>query len=229
MKVGRNSNVELSPLRASEQCGIAEVSLEDDIKRVEIVREAIGGNIKLCVDANGAWDVPTAVKMGNRMEASDIHWFEEPIWPDDVAGSKEVAEKLTIPIAGYETCSYGIVDFQKYINQRAIHFVQPDIAWSGGLTECLKIAHLAQASNLPVAPHIHGSAVAVAAGLHFLGAIRNGSMAETVFPAHPLMTDLVKDPLIFDPHTGDIILSERAGLGIELNMDVVERYRKNDY
>jgi L-alanine-DL-glutamate epimerase-like enolase superfamily enzyme len=54
-------------------------------------------------------------------------------------------------------------------------------------------------------------------------------MAETVFPAHPLMTDLVKDPLIFDPHTGDIILSERAGLGIELNMDVVERYRKNDY
>ena len=80
-----------------------------------------------------------------------------------------------------------------------------------------------------MAPHIHGSAVAVAAGLHFLGAIRNGSMAETVFPAHPLMTDLVKDPLIFDPHTGDIILSERAGLGIELNMDVVERYRKNDY
>ena len=229
MKVGRNSGVELSPLRASEECGIAEVTLDEDIQRVALVRQTIGPDIKLCVDANGAWDVATAVKMGQRMEPFDVYWYEEPVWPDDLLGSKEVAQKVSIPVAGYETCSYGLVDFQRYISHRAVHFVQPDVAWSGGLTECLKIAHIAQAANLPVAPHIHGSAVAVAAGLHLLGAIRNGSMAETVFPAHPLMTELVKEPLTIEKDTGDIILSEKPGLGIELNLDVVERYRTTGY
>jgi len=76
-----------------------------------------------------------------------------------------------------------------------------------------------------VAPHIHGSAVAVAAGLHYLGAIRNGSMAETVFPAHPLMTDLVQDPLTVCSKTGEIELPETPGLGIELNEKVVNRYK----
>ena len=229
MKVGRNSGVELSPLRASEECGIAEVTLDEDIQRVALVRQTIGPDIKLCVDANGAWDVATAVKMGQRMEPFDVYWYEEPVWPDDLIGSREVAQKVSIPVAGYETCSYGLVDFQRYISHRAVHFVQPDVAWSGGLTECLKIAHIAQAANLPVAPHIHGSAVAVAAGLHLLGAIRNGSMAETVFPAHPLMTELVKEPLTIEKDTGDIILSEKPGLGIELNLDVVERYRTTGY
>ncbi|MGD2140593.1 MAG: mandelate racemase/muconate lactonizing enzyme family protein [Burkholderiales bacterium] len=225
MKVGRNSNIEMSALRASSERGVAEVSLAEDIRRVAAVREAIGPDIRLAVDANGAWDVATAVKMGRAMEPYDIYWYEEPVWPDDVDGSREVAEKTSIAIAGYETCSYGIVDFARYISARAVHFVQPDVAWAGGLTESLKVAHLAQAANLPIAPHIHGSAVAVAAGLHLLGAVRNGSMAETVFPAHELMTQLVKEPLSLDPATGEIELSERPGLGIELNQDTVERFR----
>jgi len=225
MKVGRNSHVELSALRASSERGVAEVSFAEDLERVAAVRKAIGPEIRLAVDANGAWDVATAVKMGRAMEPYDIYWFEEPVWPDDVAGSREVAEKTAIAIAGYETCSYGIVDFARYISARAVHFVQPDVAWAGGLTESLKIAHLAQAANLPIAPHIHGSAVAVAAGLHFLGAVRNGSMAETVFPAHELMTDLVREPLTLDPETGEIELSERPGLGVELDSKTVQRFR----
>ena len=105
-----------------------------------------------------------------------------------------------------------------------MHFVQPDVAWAGGLTETLKIAYMAQAANLPIAPHIHGSAVAVAAAVHLLGAVRNGSMAETVFPAHALMNELVKEPLLVDKK-GDITLSERPGLGIELDPKVVKKYR----
>jgi L-alanine-DL-glutamate epimerase-like enolase superfamily enzyme len=175
------------------------------------------------VDANGAWDVPTAVRMGRAMEPFDIYWYEEPVSPDDVSGSAEVAAKLTIAVAGYETCSYGIVDFNEYIKARAVHFLQPDVAWAGGLTESLKIAHMGQAANLPIAPHIHGSAVAVAAGVHLLGAIRNGSMAETVFPAHPLMNDLVTEPLSVD-RNGEICLSEMPGMGIQLNANVLKKY-----
>jgi L-alanine-DL-glutamate epimerase-like enolase superfamily enzyme len=225
MKVGRNSAIEMSALRASAERGVAEVSLAQDLERVTAVRKAIGPDIRLMVDANGAWDVATAVKMGRAMEEQDIYWFEEPVWPDDVAGSAEVAAKVAIPIAGYETCSYGMVDFNDYIRARAVHFVQPDVAWAGGLTETLKIAHMAQAAHLPVAPHIHGSAVAVACALHLLGAVRNGSMAETVFPAHALMTELVKEPYTFDARTGEIELPDRPGLGVELDTKTLMKYR----
>jgi len=224
LKVGRNSGIEGSPLRAMADRGVCEVSLAEDLARVRAVREAIGPDVRLMVDANGAWDVPTAVRMGRLLEELDVYWFEEPVWPDDLAGSAEVASKVAIPIAGYETCSYGTVSFRDYIAARAVHFVQPDVAWAGGLTETLKIAHLAQAANLPLAPHIHGSAVGVAAAAHLLGAVRNGSMAEMVFPAHPLMGDLVREPLVVDG-TGEIDLGERPGLGIELDPDAVKRYR----
>ncbi len=224
MKVGRNAGIELSPLRVMDNRGRCEVTLAQDIERVAAVRQAIGPDIKLMVDANGAWDVATAVKMGRAMEPYDIYWYEEPVWPDDVAGSVEVASKVAIAIAGYETCSYGIVDFNTYIGARAVHFVQPDVAWAGGLTEALKIAHMAQAANMPIAPHIHGSAVAVAAAVHLLGAVRNASMAETVFPAHALMTDLVREPLSVNSN-GDIELSDRPGLGVELAPEVLERVR----
>ena len=224
MKVGRNSGIEGSPLRAMADRGVCEVSLAEDLERVRAVREAVGAEIRLMVDANGAWDVPTAVKMGRAMEPFDIYWYEEPVSPDDLAGSAQVAEKVMIPVAGYETCTYGKVGFRDYIAAKAIHFVQPDVAWCGGLTESLKIAHLAQVWNLPLAPHIHGSAVAVAAAAHLLGAVANASMAEMVFPAHPLMSELVREPLLVD-RTGHIELTERPGLGLELDPKVVAKYR----
>jgi L-alanine-DL-glutamate epimerase-like enolase superfamily enzyme len=224
MKVGRNSEIEGSPLRAMAHRGVAEVSLREDLDRVKAVRETIGPEVRLAVDANGAWDVPTAVKMGRALEPQDLYWFEEPVSPDDLAGSAEVARKLAVPVAGYETCSYGKVSFRDYILARAVHFVQPDVAWAGGLTESLKIAHLAQAWNLPLAPHIHGSAIAVAAALHLLGAVSNASLAEMVFPAHPLMSELVREPLLVDG-TGHIELPERPGLGMELDPRVVSKYR----
>ena len=223
MKVGRNSDIEGSPLRAMAHRGVCEVSLVEDLARVRAVRETIGSEVRLMVDANGAWDVPTAVKMGRAMEPFDIYWYEEPVSPDDLAGSADVAAKVTIPVAGYETCTYGKVGFRDYIAARAVHFVQPDVAWCGGLTEGLKIAHLAQAWNLPLALHIHGSAIAVAAAVHLLGAVANASMAEMVFPAHPLMADLVREPLVVD-RTGNIELSDRPGLGVELDAQVVAKY-----
>lgn len=224
MKVGRNSGIEGSTLRAMAHRGVCEVSLAEDLARVRAVRQAIGPDVRLMIDANGAWDVPTAVKMGRACEPSDIYWYEEPVSPDDLAGSAEVARKTIIPVAGYETCSYGRVAFRDYMSARAVHFVQPDVAWAGGLTEALKIAHMAQASNLPFAPHIHGSAVAVAAAVHMLGAVPNASMAEMVFPAHALMAELVKEPLVVDSQ-GNIALNDRPGLGLELDPKVVAKYR----
>ncbi len=224
IKVGRSSLVGFNPLRVMEHRGICETSLKEDLERIKVARETLGDDILLMVDANYAWDVPTAIKMGRKMEKYDIYWFEEPVSPDDVNGSAQVASALDIPIAGYETCSYGRYSFRDYIEKRAIFFVQPDIAWSGGISECLKIAHLASAFDLPVAPHIHGSAVSVAASLHFMGAIPNASLAETVFPSHPLMEELVRNPFKVD-RDGFITIPDSPGLGVELNPDVVKKYR----
>jgi L-alanine-DL-glutamate epimerase-like enolase superfamily enzyme len=226
MKVGRNSSLRggFNPLRAMSERGVCEVSLEEDLERVEVVRKVVGKDALLMIDANGAWDVPTAIQMGHKFETYDIYWFEEPVSPDDIEGSARVAASVDIPIAGYETCSYGRFTFKQYIAARAVHFVQPDIAWSGGLTECIKIAHMASAWNLPVAPHIHGSAVAVAAGLHYLAAIPNGTLAEIVYPAHPLIGDLVGH--VFDVNQeGEVRLPDKPGLGIELNPKIIEKYR----
>ncbi len=223
MKVGRNSEIEGSPLRAMVHRGVCEVTLHEDLARVQAVRKMVGPEVRVMIDANGAWDVGTAVKMGRAFEPFDIYWYEEPVCPDDLAGSAEVASKVAIPIAGYETCSYGRVSFRDYITARAVHFVQPDVAWAGGLTESLKIAHMAQAWNLPFAPHIHGSAVAVAAAAHLIGAVPNASMAEMVFPAHPLMAELVKEPLVVNSR-GFITLTDRPGLGLELDPGVVTKY-----
>jgi L-alanine-DL-glutamate epimerase-like enolase superfamily enzyme len=224
MKVGRNSDVEGSPLRAMAHRGVCEVRLAGDLERVRAVRGAVGPDVRVMIDANGAWDVPTAVAMGRALEPQDLYWYEEPVCPDDVRGSADVAAKVAIPVAGYETCTYGRIGFRDYIHAGAVHFVQPDVAWAGGLTECLKIAHMAQAWHLPLAPHIHGSAVAVAAAVHLLGAVPNASMAEMVFPAHPLMAELVQEPLVVD-RTGHIELSDRPGLGVTLDPKVVAKYR----
>lgn len=224
MKVGRNSAVEGSPLREMAHRGVAEVSVAGDLARVRAVRDAVGPDVRLMVDANGAFDVPTAVRMGRAMEPLDVYWYEEPVSPDDPGGSARVAAQVAIPVAGYETCSYGRWAFRDYITIGAVHVVQPDVAWAGGLTESLKVAALAQAWNLPLAPHIHGSAVAVAAAVHLLGALPNGSLAEMVFPAHPLMAELAREPLVVDGR-GEIELPDRPGLGIDLDPKVVSRYR----
>ena len=227
MKVGRNSDIEGSPLRAMADRGVCEVSLREDLERVRTVREAIGPDVRLMVDANGAWDVPTAVKMGRAMEPLDIYWLEEPVCPDDLAGSAEVARKIAIPVAGYETCTYGKVGIRDYIAAKAIHFVQFDVAWAGGFTEGLKIAHMAQAWHLPVALHIFGSAIAVAASVHLMGAIPNASMAEVSMRPQPLRNELVKEPMTVDS-TGHIELTDRPGLGMELIPSAVKKYRADN-
>ena len=142
MKVGRNSDIEGSPLRAMAHRGVCEVSLAEDLARVRAVRGAIGPDVRLMVDVNGAWDVPTAVKMGQAHGAARrllVRGAGLSGRPARAAPRWRGSSPCRSP--GYETCTYGRVGFRDYIAARAIHFVQPDVAWAGGLTESLKIAH----------------------------------------------------------------------------------------
>ena len=109
-----------------------------DEQNVAAVRKAIGDDILLCVDANLAYDVGTAIEVGRRMEAYDLFWFEEPISRDDVAGYVEIKRALGMRIAGCEGLQ-GRWAFREFIQQRAVDIVQPDIAIVGGFTEARKV------------------------------------------------------------------------------------------
>ena len=127
---------------------------------------AIGDDILLCVDANLAYDVGTAIEVGRRMEAYDLFWYEEPTSRDDVAGYVEIKRALGMRIAGCEG-SQGRWAFREFIQRRAVDIVQPDIAIVGGFTEARKVVAMASANYIPVVPHMWGAVVGLAATLHW--------------------------------------------------------------
>jgi L-alanine-DL-glutamate epimerase-like enolase superfamily enzyme len=124
-----------------------------DIKRIELVRKAVGQGIMLAIDGNGKWDLPTCARFCREAEMFDIFWFEEPMWYDDVRGHSELAKMTSIPVALGEQL-YHSDAFQSFIDADAVHYVQPDVTRLGGVTEFLTVADAALARRLPVAPHI---------------------------------------------------------------------------
>ena len=102
--------------------------------------------------------------------------------------------------------------------------VQPDVTWSGGITECRRIAALAAAYRLPCNPHVFSSAVSLVANLHFIAALPNGALLEFDRNHNPLREELFEEPIEIDKR-GIVALPERPGLGVTLNMHTVERYQ----
>ena len=149
---------------------------EEDIARVAAVRRALGPQAKLMVDVNCAWSPAFAIEMGRALEPYKLYWIEEPVATDDIDGSARVADALATPIAGYET-EIGLYGFRELITRGAVDIVQPDIAWAGGFSECRRIAALAQAHHLMVAPHAFASAVTAGrlAAFHRLDPERAGA------------------------------------------------------
>jgi len=124
----------------------------DDVARIAAVRAAIDRRVRLMVDANGRWDLPTAIRFGRRLEAFDVFWFEEPMGFDDVSGHAALARAMATPIALGEQ-QYSLDAFRAFVASRAVHYVQPDATRVGGITGWLQVADLAMAYRLPVVAH----------------------------------------------------------------------------
>jgi L-alanine-DL-glutamate epimerase-like enolase superfamily enzyme len=223
MKIGRNPSTQTHLRHLAANAQTCEVEPEEDIARVAAVRRALGPQAKLMVDVNCAWSPAFAIEMGRALEPYKLYWIEEPVATDDIDGSARVADALATPIAGYET-EIGLYGFRELITRGAVDIVQPDIAWTGGFSEGRRIAALAQAHHLMVAPHAFGGAVLLAASLHFAASIPNGLVLEFDQNPNGLRDELLKEPLRTDGD-GMIRLPERPGLGIELDPTAVERYR----
>ena len=223
IKVGRQPTALLNPLADMPAPDYATVTFEEDVARVQAARKVIGPNVKLAIDANNAWTPSLALKFMHAVEDQDIYWLEEPVATEDLNGSALLAHQLITPVAGYET-ETGLPGFRELITRQAVDIVQPDVIWSGGITECRKIAAFAQAYGLPVIPHVFSSAVSSIANMHFIASLANGSWLEWDQNPNALRTDLFEEPLMLDAR-GCVRLPERPGLGVKLNQATIDRYR----
>jgi len=223
IKVGRNPEVMTNLLHDMPEPGYATGSLEEDVERVRLVRQAIGPRVGLAIDANNAWTPSIALKFMREVEPFDIQWLEEPVATDDIEGSALVAHRLDTPVAGYET-ETGLPGFRELIARRAVDIVQPDAIWTGGITECRKVGALAQAYGLPVIPHVFSSAVSTIANMHLIASLPNAGLLEFDQNINPLRSELFEEPI--EPAAdGTVKLPERPGLGVSLNQTTIERYR----
>ncbi|RZI72599.1 MAG: mandelate racemase/muconate lactonizing enzyme family protein [Variovorax sp.] len=127
-------------------------TVERDLRRLRSVREAIGPDVTLAIDGNGKWDLATCQRFCRGAEHSDVFWFEEPTWYDDVKGHAALARATSIPVALGEQL-YTADAFSEFFAQQAIHWVQPDVTRMAGLTEVLQVCATAHSFRLPVAPH----------------------------------------------------------------------------
>ncbi len=128
-------------------------SPREDLRRVEAVRHALGPAVRIMTDANGRWSLPQAIQTAGRLVDFDVAWIEEPIFFDDVAGHRRLAETIATPIALGEQL-YVASQFRDFIQAGAVHYVQPDVVRLAGITEFWQVADLAHCHSLPVVPHV---------------------------------------------------------------------------
>ncbi len=196
-------------------------SIENTLRRVAAARRGIGDNVELMVDAHGSLDVSTAIRLARELEPYDIAWFEEPISPDDHPGLAEVRRSTVIPIATGER-EFTRFDFEDLFNHRALDIAQPDVARAGGLTEIRRIAAMASAKGIRLAPHAWGSGVLFAASLHVAMSAPNCHILEVSQGYMPMMNDLFNEP--YDIRDGTVYAPQTPGLGFTLRDDVFDRF-----
>ena len=207
--------------------------LEDDIHVIEAVAGAIGDSgAQLMVDTNHAYGRSEALQLGRVLERLGVRWYEEPVAPEDMEGYRWLRDRLDIAIAGGEN-EHSPYGFCQLFRHHAVDIAQPDIGSCGGFTAVRDIVALAQANGVFVNPHVWGSAVAQAASLQLMAALpvvhHSLFHAEPLFEYdqsdHPFRQELIADP--WQMSAGIIRIEDKPGLGIDVNLDVVDRYRTN--
>ncbi len=206
------------------------LGVPDDVKRVAALREAIGNDLYLMVDANKAYNVSTAIDMGNRLADLDIHWFEEPVLANDVDGYLAVQAGQPLTVAGGEVW-YNRFEARDFLARRALGIAQPDVRFIGGISEFRHVASMANAMGIQVNPHVWGSAIMIAASLALTSTFPPCPYARVPRPfaqepvmefdqtPNPIRNDLAS--LCFEQSEGYVEVPTGPGLGIEIDESVL--------
>ena len=207
------------------------ISPASDEARCALARELLGDDMLIMVDANGNYTVDLTLESMTRITPHGIHFYEEPLPPQDVLGYRELGRRGTIPVATGEAL-YTVHDFARLVHPRAADILQPDLTLCGGFDQAKGIAMLCQIHNLRYSPHCWGGAVGLAAAIHFLAALPDYPHSDHLPTPRLLEYDVgdnpLRDELLTQPLTalnGEIAVPVGPGLGIDLNPEIVERYR----
>lgn len=174
----------------------------EDLRRVAAVREHIGPDVPLMVDANQQWDRATALRMGRKLEQFDLVWIEEPLDAYDAEGHAELALALDTPIATGEMLA-SVAEHERLIATRACDIIQPDAPRVGGITQFLRLATLADQAGLDLAPHF-----AMEIHLHLAAAYPREPWVEHFDWLDPLFNERL------ETREGRMIVPDRPGLGV---------------
>jgi L-rhamnonate dehydratase len=191
----------------------------EDAARVRVVREAVGEDIELIIDANYMFGYPEALDLCKRIEPYRIKWFEEPVYGNDARLLASLRQHTSIPIAAGQNEGHKW-RMRELLLQEAVDILQPNVLFVGGYTEALKVAGMAQAFNIPVAngggwPHLNA---------HLIAGVANGYRVEFHVPIWAASEQIYRDP--FKPVRGTVTLPDAPGLGLEPNEAVLAETRE---
>jgi D-galactarolactone cycloisomerase len=204
--------------------------VEEDVRCVRAVREAIGPDVLLAMDANEAYGAGDALRLARRVADCDLAWFEEPIPYADLAGYLQIRDAGLVPLAAGES-EMERRGFYALCREKAVDILQPDLGGCGGISEAWHLAHLAALAGVAVYPHAFGTAVLLHATLQYCAALPAMTVGAYVGPPlleydrtpNPLREALAREPVQRD---GDLLAIPRGpGLGLEIDRAALERYR----
>jgi L-alanine-DL-glutamate epimerase-like enolase superfamily enzyme len=185
------------------------------------IREAVGDSADILFGTHGQMVPSSAIRLARRLEKYDPLWFEEPVPPGQEEAMAQVARATSIPISTGErlTTKY---EFQRVLQLGAASILQMNVARVGGLLEAKKIAGMAEAYYAQIAPHLYNGPVGAAASIQLSAATPNFLIHESIMDFGGFHAEVLKTGLKFDD--GYLIPSREPGLGVELDLDVVERH-----
>ncbi len=197
-------------------------NIRKSVEWMDAIRGAVGPDYELMVDAHARFDVASAIEAARALEHINLTWLEEPIHVENHNALRQVRENVRVPLCIGER-HFTRWDYTEILNSRLVDYIMPDVAWCGGISELRRIAAMAEAQHIRISPHDALGPVAIAAGFQVCMTTPNLYRQECVHTWFDVFEKLI-DPM-FDVRDGSIYPSDRPGLGIELDMDAVERYR----
>ncbi len=183
-----------------------------EVRRVAAVREAVGPDMRILVDATETWDLPTAMRSGAALQEAGIHWLEDPIAHQDVAGMARLSEHLRVPIATGEHL-YQASDFARLIEARGTSIALIDLGRVGGITPWMRVAALANGFGVPVCGHVLPEV-----HVHLATAVPNGYLIEYVPRSASILQAM---PAL---EGGCLVAPQAPGLGLALDENAVARF-----
>ena len=198
------------------------------VDQITAVREALGPDVDICVDMHGRFDTTSGKRVAKAMEPLQLMWLEEPIPAENADAYRWITESTSTPICAGENL-YLAYGFRRLLEIGAVDIIMPDLQKAGGLGEAQRIANLANVYYTPFAPHMVASYLGAMASAHVCASVPNFLILEwqIYFHTNPMFKEIVNHdgPMIVD---GYIPLSDKPGIGVEINDEGLRKYADKD-